>query len=117
MISALLSLADRLDLRRFFMFSTLVAALANGLMLTVEPTSDVVIVLRFVTGICMAGIYPVGMKMAVSWARDDMGLLIGLLVGALALGSAAPHLLMPLAAWIGISRFWHLLPWRWWRRC
>jgi MFS family permease len=92
LISALLSLADRLDLRRFFMFSTLVAALANGLMLTVEPTSDVVIVLRFVTGICMAGIYPVGMKMAVSWARDDMGLLIGLLVGALTLGSAAPHL-------------------------
>jgi MFS family permease len=90
--SALFSLADRLDLRRFFMFSTLVAALANGLLLTVAPTSDVVIVLRFITGICMAGIYPVGMKMAVSWAREDMGLLIGLLVGALTLGSAAPHL-------------------------
>ncbi len=92
LISALLSLADRLDLRRFFMASALVAALANALLLTVEPTSPMVILLRFVTGVCMAGIYPVGMKMAVSWARGDVGLLIGLLVGALTLGSAAPHL-------------------------
>ncbi|MDA1097531.1 MAG: MFS transporter [Proteobacteria bacterium] len=91
-ISALFSLADRLDLRRFFMASALVAALANALLLTVEPTSPAVILLRFVTGVCMAGIYPVGMKMAVSWARGDVGLLIGLLVGALTLGSAAPHL-------------------------
>lgn len=92
LISALLSLADRLDLRRFFMASALVAAVANALLLTVEPTSPMVILLRFVTGVCMAGIYPVGMKMAVSWARGDVGLLIGLLVGALTLGSAAPHL-------------------------
>ena len=90
--SAILSLADRLDPRRFFMFSALVAAGANALLLAVEPTSPVVIVLRFITGACMAGVYPVGMKMAVSWARDDVGLLIGILVGALTLGSAAPHL-------------------------
>ena len=44
------------------------------------------------TGACMAGIYPVGMKMAASWAEKDLGLLVGLLVGALTLGSAAPHL-------------------------
>jgi len=40
----------------------------------------------------MAGVYPVGMKMAASWADRDLGLLVGLLVGALTLGSAAPHL-------------------------
>ncbi len=91
-VSALFSLADRLDLRRFFMASALIAALANALLLTLEPTSPLVILLRFITGVCMAGIYPVGMKMAVSWARGDVGLLIGLLVGALTLGSAAPHL-------------------------
>ena len=90
--SALFSLADRLDPRRFFMASALLAALANALLLVVEPTSPAVMALRFVTGACMAGIYPVGMKIAVSWARDDVGLLIGLLVGALTLGSAAPHL-------------------------
>ena len=90
--SALFGLADRLDPRRFFMASALIAALANALMLIVEPASPMVIALRFVTGACMAGVYPVGMKIAVSWARDDVGLLIGLLVGALTLGSAAPHL-------------------------
>lgn len=90
--SALLGLADRLDPRRFFMASALVAALANALLLVVAPASALVFVLRFVTGACMAGIYPVGMKMAVSWARDDVGLLMGMLVAALTLGSAAPHL-------------------------
>ncbi len=92
LISALFGLADRLDPRRFFMASAGVAALANAMLLLVEPTSDLVAILRFVTGMCMAGIYPVGMKIAVSWARDDVGLLIGLLVGAVTLGSAAPHL-------------------------
>jgi MFS family permease len=90
--SAVLGLADRLDPRRFFMISTLVAASANALILFFEPTSSAVVALRFVTGACMAGIYPVGMKMATTWARNDMGLLIGLLVGALTVGSAAPHL-------------------------
>ena len=90
--SAFLGLADRLDPRRFFTAACLVAALANAGMLVVEPTSPVVIVLRFITGMCMAGVYPVGMKMAAGWAKGDMGLLVGLLVGALTLGSASPHL-------------------------
>jgi len=90
--SASVGLADRLDPRRFFMASAVVAALANGLILVVDPSSMLVPVLRFVTGMCMAGIYPVGMKLAATWARGDMGLMVGLLVGALTLGSAAPHL-------------------------
>ena len=49
--------------------------------------------LRFVTGMCMAGVYPVGMKIATTWAKRDLGLLIGLLIAALTLGSASPHLL------------------------
>jgi len=92
LISALLGLADRLDPRRFFMVSALVASGANALMLLLPPDSIAVLVLRFITGACMAGVYPVGMKMATTWARGDMGLLIGTLVGALTLGSAAPHL-------------------------
>lgn len=90
--SAFLGLADRLHPRRFFMASALIAAAANGAILLVEPTSVLVIALRFVTGACMAGLYPVGMKMAATWAKRDTGLLVGLLVGALTLGSAAPHL-------------------------
>ena len=89
--SAALGLADRLDPRAFFMWSALVAAAANALIL-VDPASPAVVALRFVTGMCMAGIYPVGMKLVTSWAKGDMGLMVGLLVGALTLGSASPHL-------------------------
>jgi len=92
LISALLNLADRVEPRRFFLVSALLASGANVLILAFEPASYSVIALRFITGVCMAGIYPVGMKLAASWARGDMGLMIGALVGALALGSASPHL-------------------------
>lgn len=90
--SAFFSLADRLDLRRFFMLSAIVASAANAVILLVPPDHNFVIVCRFVTGACMAGVYPVGMKMATTWARQDLGLLVGVLVGALTIGSAFPHL-------------------------
>lgn len=90
--SALLSLPDRYDLRRLFAGSALVAALATGTLAFVAPTGGLVVVLRFITGMCMAGVYPVGMRLAATWAQADLGLLIGLLVGALTLGSASPHL-------------------------
>lgn len=92
LLSAIFGLADRLDMRRFFMASSLLAAGANAIILLVEPTSPVVILCRFLTGAAMAGIYPVGMKLAITWAKGDIGLLVGLLVGALTLGSGAPHL-------------------------
>jgi MFS family permease len=92
LVSAALGLADRLDPRRYFMASALVAAAANAAIMLFEPTSPAVIALRFVTGACMAGVYPVGMKLATTWAKGDMGLMVGLLVGAVTLGSASPHL-------------------------
>ncbi|MFG1238333.1 MFS transporter [Xanthobacter autotrophicus DSM 597] len=91
LLSALLSLADRADLRTLFYVSALVAALANGAILLFEPTHPAVPLLRFITGMCMAGVYPVGMKLAATWAKGDLGLLIGMLVAALTLGSASPH--------------------------
>jgi MFS family permease len=93
LISASLGLADRLDTRRFFMFSTLGASGANALLLLVDPSTAAAPFLRFLTGVAMAGIYPVGLRMAATWAKGDMGLIVGLLVGALTLGSAFPHLL------------------------
>ena len=96
LFSALLGLADRVNPKQFFMVAAFVAAIANAGLLVVEPTSLLVLVLRFITGACMAGIYPVGMKIAASWAKGDMGLLVGLLVGALTLDSA-PHLVNGLA--------------------
>lgn len=91
--SALLSLPDRFDLRTLFCASSLVACVGNLLILACEPTSLAVPMLRLVTGICMAGIYPVAMKIASTWARGDLGLLMGIMVGALTLGSSLPHAL------------------------
>jgi MFS family permease len=91
-VSALLGLADRLDPRRLFAASALVGAIANAAFLLVDPSSPAALGLRAVTGLSMAGVYPVGMKLASTWARGDMGLMVGILVGALTLGSASPHL-------------------------
>ena len=102
--SALLGLPDRYDLRRLFSAGALAAALANAAMLGFAPTDAAVPLLRFLTGACMAAVYPVGIKLAATWskqgskqaskpgARSDLGLLVGLLVAALTLGSASPHL-------------------------
>ena len=91
-VSAFLGLADRIDPRRFFVIATLIGAGANALFLLVDPGSSLAIMLRAITGAAMAGVYPIGIKIAVSWADNDRGLLVGLLVGALTLGSASPHL-------------------------
>ncbi len=90
--SAYLGLADRLDPRRFMAAAAAVGAGANALLLVVDPASWVAPVLRVITGACMAGVYPVGMKLALTWAKGDKGLMVGILVGALTLGSASPHL-------------------------
>ncbi len=92
MTSALLSAADRYDLRVLFALSAAIAGIANLAIALCEPTDIAIPLLRFATGFCLAGVYPVGMKIASTWAKGDLGLLIGLLVGAVTLGSAAPHL-------------------------
>lgn len=91
--SAILGLADRYDPRRLFAACAIAAGLANGLLLAVEPGGSASIAARFATGALLAGVYPVGMKIAVGWGQKDRGFLVGALVGALTLGSAAPHLM------------------------
>lgn len=93
LLSAIFGLADRLNPRGFFAVCALVGAIANSLAVLVDPTSILFVVLRLVVGASIAGIYPVGIKMATTWAAGDMGLLVGLLVGALTLGSASSFLL------------------------
>jgi MFS family permease len=91
--SALLNLADRIPARAFFGYSALLAALATGLIPLLDFGFGPAMVLRFLTGLFLAGVYPVGMKIMATWTRRDRGLGIGLLVGALTVGSAAPHLI------------------------
>jgi MFS family permease len=94
LISAVLGLADRLDPRRLFATSALLGALANAGILLLPVGAEAAILARFATGIALAGVYPVGMKLAAGWAdRNDAGLVVGLLVGGLTLGSASPHLI------------------------
>jgi MFS family permease len=58
----------------------------------------VLVGLRFAVGFLLAGIYPVGMKIAAAWFRERLGAVLGVLVGALVLGTALPHGLRALAA-------------------
>ncbi|MGK7865942.1 MFS transporter [Falsiroseomonas sp. E2-1-a20] len=91
--SAALALPDRYDPRRVFAAAAVLGAGANALILVLPVGGEAAVVARFVTGTALAGVYPVGMKLAAGWAdRGDMGLVVGLLVGGLVLGSASPHL-------------------------
>lgn len=91
--SALMNLADRIPTPRLFAVSAFLAALSTVLIPLFVNNLAWAIVLRFFTGLFLAGVYPVGMKIMATWTKADRGLGIGLLVGALTVGSAAPHLL------------------------
>ncbi|MHA6287187.1 MFS transporter [Maricaulis sp. CAU 1757] len=88
--SALAGLPDRFDARHVFAVGAVIAALANLAALGLEPGSLAMIASRLIAGAGLALVYPVGMKLAASWGRGDTGLLVGLLVAALTLGSALP---------------------------
>ena len=85
--------ADRYDPRKVYAISALLSATANGLLLIAPIGGSEAFVLRFLTGAFLAGVYPVGMKIAVGWTLKNRALLVGALVGALTLGSAVPHLI------------------------
>ncbi len=91
--SSLLNLADRLPARWMMSISSLLAALATASIAAFASSLGPALVLRFLTGLVLAGVYPVAMKTMATWTKADRGLGIGLLVGALTLGSGAPHLI------------------------
>ena len=91
--AAVLNLADRVSARWLFAAAALLASLATIVIPTFATGLSVALPARFLTGLFLAGVYPVGMKIMATWTREDRGLGIGLLVGALTLGSAMPHLL------------------------
>jgi len=91
-IFAFLSVADRFSPSKVFFASSIVAALANLSIIYIESGSALYI-LRFITGFFLAGVYPVGMKIAADWYDKELGRALGFLVGALVIGTAFPHLL------------------------
>ena len=86
-------IADRFDPRRIFALAAVIAGFANLALVFLIPGSLLSIVARCLTGLCLAGVYPVGMKIIVGWGTKDRGWLVGLLVGGLTFGTAAPHML------------------------
>ena len=91
LVSAILTLADRWSARRLVVVSAAFAAIAT-LAVAFAPGPRIGMACRLLTGAALAGVYPPGMKMVAGWFREGRGLAIGTLVGALTLGSAAPHL-------------------------
>jgi MFS family permease len=92
LFSAVFNVADVLNARVLMFVGSVAGALTNVAVLA-APGGGSVIALRFLTGASLALVYPPGMKIAAGWFRDGRGFALGILIGALTLGKAFPHLL------------------------
>lgn len=90
------ALADRFPAHRVFFVSSVVGAAANLAFAYLSGDFPPALGFRFVTGLALAGIYPLGMKLVVGWAPERAGVVLGWLVGALTLGTASPFLVRSL---------------------
>jgi predicted MFS family arabinose efflux permease len=102
LIFALLSISDRYSARKLFFICSVLGSISNLLIYFIAYDLFSLLLLRFITGFFLTGIYPVGMKIAAGWYKEKLGNAIGLLVGSLVLGTAFPHL---------IKSFGGSLPW------
>jgi len=108
LLSALLNLPDRIPANRLIAVSALIGAVANAGIAFLNHAPALALLLRFATGMGLAGTYPPGMKLAATWCKRDRGLGIGLLVGGIVLGKSIPHLLNALPFLSGDG----MPPWR-----
>ena len=91
LVFAILNLADRFPAQLIFFISSLLAACINFLLLWLHNDLQWILLIRFITGFFLAGIYPVGMKIAADCFPSQLGKALGFLVGALVLGTAFPY--------------------------
>ena len=98
LLFAILAIADRFSPSLVFCVSAVLAAAANLAMVAEGISVPQLLCLRFLTGFFLAGIYPVGMKIASDHYREGLGQSLGLLVGALVLGTSFPHFLQVITA-------------------
>ncbi|NKB88293.1 MAG: MFS transporter [Acidobacteria bacterium] len=99
-LAAVSNLADRMPAHVLFQLAAVCGAATNAAIAFMDLSFGGVIAMRFLTGVCLAGVYPPAMKLMVSWFADRRGMAIGTLVAAAAVGSAMPHLfnVLPLAS-------------------
>lgn len=98
LISATLNLPDIISSRHLFVASAFLGAGINFVFGFYVHDPSTAILLRFLTGVCLAGVYPPGMKIMASWFRERRGLALGVLVGALTMGKATPYLVNALGS-------------------
>lgn len=92
LVFALFTISDRYSPSKVFFWSAMAGAIANLAMVWADGLGSLLF-LRFLTGFCLAGVYPVGMKLAADHFNQKLGKALGYLVGALVVGTALPHLL------------------------
>ena len=97
LVFALLAIADRFAPRRVFLVCALAGAACTVGAWAMVTHYEALLAWRFFTGVFLAGIYPVGMKIAAQWYSKGLGAALGLLIGALVLGSASAHALRALS--------------------
>lgn len=93
LVFALLTIVDRFSPSKVFFFCALIAAIFNLGTIIESNTFFSLFILKYFTGFFLAGIYPVGMKIAADYFNKGLGKSLGFLVGALVIGTAFPHLL------------------------
>jgi MFS family permease len=93
LISATINLADMIRPRLLIALCAMLGAVANATFALVAHGVTTAIVLRFITGACLAGVYPPGMKLIATWFREGRGAALGVLIGALTLGKGSPYLI------------------------
>jgi MFS family permease len=101
-VSAVFVLSDRFSPRRLAAMAAIVAGVATAAIASAGVHGWQAIAMRFVTGAALACVYPPGMKIAAGWTQRQRGTAIGILVGAVTIGSAGPHLLratLDVVAW------------------
>ncbi len=91
LLFAAMMLVDRFSPSKLFLGCAFLAALCNAILLLEHLTELTLLTARFTTGFFLAGIYPVGMKIASDYYEQGLGKALGFLVGALVLGTSFPH--------------------------
>jgi MFS family permease len=98
LLSATLNLPDIITTRHLFAVSAFLGAAANAIFGLYVHDPSTAILVRFLTGVCLAGVYPPGMKIMATWFRERRGMALGVLVGALTMGKATPYLVNALGS-------------------
>lgn len=105
LLMSVVGIADRFQASTMFVLAGVSGAVFNACFAWFSSGVLDACIYRFMVGLCLAGIYPIGMKMLVTWVKNRPGWALSLLVGMLTLGTALPHAL----TWGGAGLDWRVI--------